>query len=189
MISSNAKKVVFLDVVHPILSKRLTESGFFCIDATNTTKENCIHLIRDAYGIVIRSRFTINEEFLQFAPNNVRVVGYEINPNSAQICKILYPTTEVVLQRYRGELTLLDGRSGGSDAGESGGSVSYGGGDRGGEFGRSAPSTAPAARSSGGRTDSIQGLRFSVPFAACMGAYALGARRICWYRARAATKR
>ena len=62
-------------------------------------------------------------------------------------------TTEVVLQRYRGELTLLDGRSGGSDAGESGGSVSYGGGDRGGEFGRSAPSTAPAARSSGGRTD------------------------------------
>ena len=58
-----------MDVVHPILSQRLTESGFFCIDATNTTKENCIHLISDAYGIVIRSRFTMNEEFLQFAPS------------------------------------------------------------------------------------------------------------------------
>ncbi len=58
-----------MDVVHPILSQRLAESGFFCIDATNTTKENCIHLISDAYGIVIRSRFTMNEEFLQFAPS------------------------------------------------------------------------------------------------------------------------
>jgi len=41
-------------------------------------------------------------------------------------------TTEVVLQRYRGEMTLLDGRSGGSVgsdyvAPEGGGSVSYGG--------------------------------------------------------------
>lgn len=39
-------------------------------------------------------------------------------------------TTEVVLQRYRGEMTLLDGRGGGGGAIESsdGGSVSYGGG-------------------------------------------------------------
>ena len=36
-------------------------------------------------------------------------------------------TTEVVLQRYRGELTLLDGRGGGSSAGDEGGAVSYGG--------------------------------------------------------------
>ena len=56
-------------------------------------------------------------------------------------------TTEVVLQRFRGELTLLDGRSGGGEMGmdeESGGQISRGGdfgggggrgGDRGGEYG------------------------------------------------------
>jgi len=43
-------------------------------------------------------------------------------------------TTEVVLQRYRGEMTLLDGRSGGGSgmSDEGGGSVSYGGGSSGG---------------------------------------------------------
>ena len=59
-------------------------------------------------------------------------------------------TTEVVLQRFRGELTLLDGRSGGGEMGadeEGGGQISRGGdfggggggagrgGDRGGEYG------------------------------------------------------
>ena len=42
-------------------------------------------------------------------------------------------TTEVVLQRFRGELTLLDSRGRG---GEEGG---YGGGSEGGSFGRSSP--------------------------------------------------
>lgn len=60
-------------------------------------------------------------------------------------------TTEVVLQRFRGELTLLDGRSGGGgEMGmdeESGGQISRGGdfgggGDRGGDYG--------GGRSSGG---------------------------------------
>lgn len=34
-------------------------------------------------------------EFLQYAPKDVRAVGYEINEFSAKICKILYPTTEI----------------------------------------------------------------------------------------------
>jgi single-strand DNA-binding protein len=45
-------------------------------------------------------------------------------------------TTEIVLQRFRGELTLLDGRSGGGEAGD------YGAGG-GGEFGRSSPMESP----------------------------------------------
>ncbi|GJD96076.1 single-stranded DNA-binding protein [Methylobacterium iners] len=62
-------------------------------------------------------------------------------------------TTEVVLQRFRGELTLLDGRGGGEMVGaddEGGGQISRGGdygggrgGDRGGDFGG-------GGRSSGG---------------------------------------
>jgi single-strand DNA-binding protein len=58
-------------------------------------------------------------------------------------------STEVVLQRFRGELAILDSRGGGGGAGaddEDGGRVS-----RGGDFGRSSPmERRPAAASSGG---------------------------------------
>ncbi len=61
-------------------------------------------------------------------------------------------STEVVLQRFRGELTILDGRSGGSSSEygdeEGGGQIS-----RGGDFGRSSPMErrpAPAPAQGGG---------------------------------------
>lgn len=62
-------KVVFLDTVHEILATRLTSEGYSCVDASEISKEKCLEEINDAVGIVIRSRFTMNEEFLQFAPN------------------------------------------------------------------------------------------------------------------------
>lgn len=62
-------KVVFLDSVHPILAERLAAHGYSIFDATGFTKEQCLAALSDAEGIVIRSRFTMNEEFLQFAPN------------------------------------------------------------------------------------------------------------------------
>jgi hypothetical protein len=39
-------------------------------------------------------------EFLQYAPKDIRIVGYEINEFSAKICKILYPTAEVHVQPF-----------------------------------------------------------------------------------------
>jgi single-strand DNA-binding protein len=54
-------------------------------------------------------------------------------------------TTEIVLQRYRGELTLLDGR-GESGGGGSGGGDYGGGGSYGGSSGGGRASSAPAAR-------------------------------------------
>lgn len=62
-------KIIFLDTVHPILEERLTAHGYTCLDATKNTKDECLDLLKDAHGIVIRSRFAMNEEFLQFAPN------------------------------------------------------------------------------------------------------------------------
>jgi len=57
-------------------------------------------------------------------------------------------STEVVLQRFRGEMTLLDGRSGGgSDGDEGGGSVGYSGG------GSSTGSRPAMQPSGGGRSD------------------------------------
>ena len=70
--------------------------------------------------------------------------------------------TEVVLQRFRGELTLLDGRGGGGgggmgdDEGYGGSSGGYGGGgSRGGDFGRSSPMERRPAPSGGGRSTDL----------------------------------
>lgn len=60
-------KVVFLDTVHPILEQRLTAAGFQCVDATSADKVNCLGLISDAVGIVIRSRFPMDADFLSHA--------------------------------------------------------------------------------------------------------------------------
>jgi D-3-phosphoglycerate dehydrogenase / 2-oxoglutarate reductase len=63
------KKVFFLDTVHPILSERLTQSGEYeCIEAHDWTREQCESQLSDAHGLVIRSRFTMDESFLKFTP-------------------------------------------------------------------------------------------------------------------------
>jgi single-strand DNA-binding protein len=64
-------------------------------------------------------------------------------------------STEIVLQRYRGEMTLLDGRSeGGAGGGRDQMEDRSGGG--GGDFGRSAPmERRPAMAGSGGRAPDL----------------------------------
>ena len=60
-------KVLFLDIVHPIIKERLTAAGYACIDATMASKEECQELLTDAHGIVIRSRFKMEKTFLKHA--------------------------------------------------------------------------------------------------------------------------
>ena len=64
-------------------------------------------------------------------------------------------TTEVVLQKYRGELTMLDGRSGGTGAGgdemaDAGAGGSYGGGGGGGGYSGGGGGGGYSGGSSGG---------------------------------------
>lgn len=61
-------KVVFLDTVHPILSERLQAAGYTCLDASDLSLSECQSAVGDATGIVIRSRFTMDSNFLQHAP-------------------------------------------------------------------------------------------------------------------------
>ncbi|MBZ6078582.1 single-stranded DNA-binding protein [Microvirga puerhi] len=71
-------------------------------------------------------------------------------------------TTEVVLQRFRGELTILDSRGGGSgEYEEEAGQIS-----RGGEFGRSSPmERRPApAQASGGAPSRFSDIDDDIPF-------------------------
>jgi hypothetical protein len=55
------QQIIFLDTVHPILEQRLTTQGYTCIQATTESLEACLPLLKTAHGIVIRSRFTLNE--------------------------------------------------------------------------------------------------------------------------------
>lgn len=62
-------KVLFIDTVHPILEERLSANGMHCIDGTKWSREECIKIIPEYAGIVIRSRFPMDKEFLQHATN------------------------------------------------------------------------------------------------------------------------
>lgn len=83
------RKVVFLDVVHHVLADRLTAANFTCIDASTYSKQACLSALQDAVGIVIRSRFTMNEEILQFAPHLLFIArsGAGMENIDEQYCK------------------------------------------------------------------------------------------------------
>ena len=60
-------RVLFIDSVHPILEERLTKKGFICIDGTQWQREKCLEEIHRFQGVVVRSRFPIDAEFLNTA--------------------------------------------------------------------------------------------------------------------------
>lgn len=62
-------------------------------------------------------------------------------------------TTEIVLQRFRGEMTILDSRGGGGGSGDSDDDQGRGGGD----FGRSSPMENRPAKAGGGASGSSGG--------------------------------
>jgi len=59
--------ILFLDEVHEILANRLTEAGHSCIHAEEKSLKECLQLVQNVDGIVIRSRFPMNETFLEHA--------------------------------------------------------------------------------------------------------------------------
>jgi D-3-phosphoglycerate dehydrogenase len=67
-------KVLFIDSVHEVLEKRLIEKNVVCIDGTKLTLDEIKTSLVDIDGIVIRSRFTMNEEILKNA-NNLKFIA------------------------------------------------------------------------------------------------------------------
>ncbi len=63
------KKVIFLDSVHPILFDRLNQAGFNCEWHSQSKREELPAILTKAEGIVIRSRFLVNQEIVSLAPN------------------------------------------------------------------------------------------------------------------------
>ena len=69
-------------------------------------------------------------------------------------------STEVVLQKFRGELQMLDARGQGGE----GGQVGYSGGGRGSDFGQSSPSEGYGNRGGGSRGGASRELDDEIPF-------------------------
>ena len=65
----NLGKVIFIDSVHEILWKRLTNYNWIREDHTKSNSETILKNLRDYNGIVIRSRFNLNNDILATLPN------------------------------------------------------------------------------------------------------------------------
>ena len=61
--------IYFVDTVHPILWDQLSKHKFQCVDATAYTKTAILEKANEVEGIVIRSRFTLDETTLKKFPN------------------------------------------------------------------------------------------------------------------------
>lgn len=61
-------KVLFLDSVHPVLSQRLTEENYQCIDGFNENIDFIYNEAPDVFGLVVRSRFRLDELLLSRFP-------------------------------------------------------------------------------------------------------------------------
>jgi D-3-phosphoglycerate dehydrogenase len=67
-LKNDKMKVYFIDTVHQALEEELSKNGFECIDVTKDELSSLKVKLENADGIVIRSRFPMNELLLQFAP-------------------------------------------------------------------------------------------------------------------------
>jgi D-3-phosphoglycerate dehydrogenase / 2-oxoglutarate reductase len=61
------KKILIIDSIHPAFKKIAEENGFVCEDGTAWSKKEIIAVINNYTGMVIRSRFLIDKEFLSQA--------------------------------------------------------------------------------------------------------------------------
>lgn len=67
-------KVLHLDENHPLLLSELSKHGFENIEAYHTPKEALLAILPEIEGIILRSRFKLDKEFLQQA-TQLRFIG------------------------------------------------------------------------------------------------------------------
>ena len=58
------KKVLFVDTVHPYLWEELQKEGYSCFEGYDLSEKAIVEQHNDAHGLVIRSRISINANFL-----------------------------------------------------------------------------------------------------------------------------
>jgi D-3-phosphoglycerate dehydrogenase / 2-oxoglutarate reductase len=63
------RRILFADTTHPILPEMLGRHGFDCILEPSLTQQDFKSLIPGFFGLVIRSRFRIDREIIDLAPD------------------------------------------------------------------------------------------------------------------------
>ena len=59
------KKILFINQAHPVMSQTLTAAGYTCVEDTESTKEEIESKLSEYDGIVLRSRISIDKQFLK----------------------------------------------------------------------------------------------------------------------------
>src|SRR5690625_2189421 len=67
-------KILHVDTNHPLLINQLSEYGFKNVEDYSSSKSDIEKKIKDFDGLIIRSRFTIDKEFLDKA-ENLKFIG------------------------------------------------------------------------------------------------------------------
>lgn len=70
----NTKKVLHIDSNHPLMITQLAELGYENVENYTSSKEEIAESIHEYEGIIIRSRFSIDQSFLEKA-TNLKFIG------------------------------------------------------------------------------------------------------------------
>jgi D-3-phosphoglycerate dehydrogenase len=62
-------KILFIDTVHPLLKQELEKENHICDTAYNKSKTEIQEIIHEYQGIIIRSRFKIDKQFIDCGSN------------------------------------------------------------------------------------------------------------------------
>jgi D-3-phosphoglycerate dehydrogenase len=63
------RKILFIESVHEILQQKLESAGFVCEQHYDKNREAILSIIPDYFGVVVRSRISIDQEFIDAATN------------------------------------------------------------------------------------------------------------------------
>jgi len=63
------KKILFIENVHEVLKERLQQAGYICDEMYLASRAELLAVVKDYYGVVIRSRVMLDKEFIDAASN------------------------------------------------------------------------------------------------------------------------
>ena len=79
-------KILHLDQNHPLLIEQLTQAGFDCQEDYTSSKQDIENRIASYDGIVIRSRFKIDKQFLDAATHLKFIARVGAGLESIDVC-------------------------------------------------------------------------------------------------------
>ena len=62
-------KILFIDTAHPSLKQKLEKENHICDTAYNKNKDEIEQIINNYQGVIIRSRFKIDKQFIDCGSN------------------------------------------------------------------------------------------------------------------------